>query len=130
MIRSLNSGKLTDSMNDPNNPLAVLVGSGNQPTNWCPDEVEKIEKFSPEGKLEQTFTFAAEFSLLCETMLTAVPAADLDKTSFSKYLTARSKRAGEEIILSANPARDIFEIKGYYFSSPMLVKSIERVRIE
>lgn len=129
-IRSLNSGKLTASLQDPANPLAVLIGSNHQPTNWCPDEVQKIEMFRADGSLERTFTFAIEFSVICEIMITPVPAADLDISSFSKYLTARGALESQEVELKANPARDVFELKGYYFSSPMLVKAVERVTKE
>ncbi len=126
-IKSINSGSLEKSLNDPKNPLALLIGSDNQPTNWCPPEVETIQMWDVQGQLVKTFSFAIEFSVVCEIMVSPTQVVDSEKSSFSKYLTARGKNNGEEITINANSSRDAFELKGYYFKSPMLLKSIERV---
>lgn len=129
-IKSINSGSLEKSLNDPKNPLALLIGSDNQPTNWCPSEVDRIQMWDTEGQVIKTFGFAIEFSVLCEIMVSPTQVVDTEKSSFSKYLTARGKNDSEEITVSANSQRDIFELKGYYFKSAMLLKSIERVTKE
>jgi hypothetical protein len=124
-IRSLKSPEFERKAMDPDNALAVLIGSDYRPYTWCPKATSKVEVFADSGSVQKTLTTAPEISTVCELMMGPVSADDAKNTKFVQRMAATGPD-NTTIILEQIPDKAVFRVKGMSFSSPMLIKALQR----
>lgn len=124
-IRSLKSPEFERKAMDPDNALAVLIGSDYRPYTWCPKATAKVEVFADSGSVQKTLTTAPEISTVCELMMGPVSADDAKNTNFVQRMAATGPD-NTTIILEQIPDKAVFRVKGMSFSSPMLIKALQR----
>lgn len=124
-IRTLKSSEFTQTSNDPNNALSLLLGSDVRPLNWCFGKTTKLEILADDGSVQRTLEKASEISSLCETMISGVTADQLAQAVFVRRLVARGEEKGEKV-LEQSKQGGIFRSQGLPFTSPMLEKALQR----
>jgi hypothetical protein len=124
-IRSLRSPEFERKAMEPDNALAVLIGSDYRPYTWCPKETSKVDIFANSGSIQKSLTAAAEVSTVCELMMGPVSADDAKDTKFVQRMAATGAD-NTTVILEQIPDKGVFRVKGLSFSSPMLVKALQR----
>jgi len=124
-IRSLKSPEFERKAMEPDNALAVLIGSDYRPYTWCPKETSKVDIFANSGSIQKSLTMAADISFVCELMMGPVLAEDAKNTNFVQRMAATGP-GNTTVILEQIPDKAVFRVKGLSFSSPMLVKALER----
>lgn len=124
-IRSLKSPEFERKAMDPDNALAVLIGSDYRPYTWCPKDTTKVDVFSDSGAVHKTLTTPAEIATVCELMMGPVSAEDAKATAFVQRM-ASVGADNVAVILEQIPNKGVFRVKGLSFSSPMLLKALER----
>lgn len=124
-IKELRSPDFERKAMEPDNALAVLIGSDYRPYAWCPKGTEKIDIYANSGEVLKTLTSPADISALCEIMMGAVSATDINEAKFVQRLGATSSDK-TSVIMEQIPGKALFRVKGMSFSSPMLVKALER----
>lgn len=124
-IRSLKSPEFERKAMEPDNALAVLIGSDYRPYTWCPKETSKVDIFLDSGAIHKTLTTSSEIALVCELMMGPVSAEDAKATQFVQRMAA-SGVGNVSVVLEQIPHKGVFRVKGLSFSSPMLLKALER----
>lgn len=124
-IRSLKSPEFERKALEPDNALAVLIGSDYRPYTWCPKETSKVDIFADSGSIQKSLATPADISTVCELMMGPVSAEDAKNTGFIQRVAATGPD-NTTIILEQIPDKGVFRVKGLSFSSPMLVKALQR----
>lgn len=115
-----------DSGTDQNSAMSLLIGGDYRPINWCPTPTERVEILDPTGQVMATITEQAEISALCEIMMGAFSSEGVSEADYKIRMIAYDKQ-GNSKPLEQNLGQSVFRFEGMPFSSPMLIKALERL---
>ena len=125
-IVSLRTNGFGSGGQDQNSPMSLLLGGDYRPINWCPIPTERVEILDPTGQVMATITNEAEISALCEIMMGAFSSEGVSEADYKTRMIAYDKQ-GNSKSLEQNLGQSVFRFEGMPFSSPMLIKALERL---
>lgn len=124
-IRALKSPSVQTSAGDPNSIVGLLIGGDQRLLNWCPPDVQKVEIYDHSGSVVRILTSAQDISAVCELMIGGF-SQGAQTPQFKVKLQSYSKSSEAPVALEAAEGAPLFRVKGMPFSSPGLVKALER----
>ncbi|GEM_PF-1556681 len=125
-IVSLRENGFGSQDQDQNSAMSLLLGGDYRPINWCPTPTERVEILDPTGQVMATVTDEAEISALCEIMMGAFSSEGVSEADYKTRLIAYDKQ-GNSKSMEQNLGQSVFRFEGMPFSSPMLIKALERL---
>lgn len=125
-IVSLRTNGFGSGDQDQNSAMSLLIGGDYRPINWCPTPTERVEILDPTGQVMATITDEAETSALCEIMMGAFSSEGVSEADYKTRLIAYDKQ-GNSKSMEQNLGQSVFRFEGMPFSSPMLIKALERL---
>lgn len=128
-IQALKSPSFQKQAADPSSALSILIGAEHRPFNWCPKAVRRVDVLDSEGVVAASFSSAADLSAVCEVMMGAAPADEVDKLEFKKLLVASASEAAKPVILEKTVEKAIFRVHGMPFTSQNLEKVLNRKQV-
>lgn len=117
-----NNKQLTDS----NSVVGLLVGGDYRLLNWCPEGLKKIEIYSEAGEVVKVLDSKHDFVAVCELMVGGL----IQDSSYSPKYRPKLKaypESGGPVTLEMDWESRAFQVKGMPFSSPGLIKALDRL---
>ncbi|WP_374076715.1 hypothetical protein [Bdellovibrio bacteriovorus] len=127
-IKALQSPKIQTQAGDPNSVIGLLVGSDMRMLNWCPGTVTKVEVYSEAGEILKTLTSKQDLSAVCELMIGGFTQDPAEVPVYKLKMKAYPE-SGNPVSLEKSSQTPIFRVQGMPFSSPGLVKALERLAV-
>ncbi|MEK2643757.1 hypothetical protein [Bdellovibrio sp. BCCA] len=127
-IKALQSPKVQTQAGDPSSVVGLLLGGDQRLLNWCPGDTAKVEIFSETGEVLKTLTSKQDLSAVCELMIGGFT-QDPAETPVYKLKLKAYPGSGNPVSLEKAVQSPIFRVQGMPFSSPGLVKVLERLAV-
>lgn len=130
IMQALKSPTIQTQAGDPNSFVGLLTGGDQRLFNWCPLETEKVQIFQWDtGEVRKILTTPQDLSAACEIMISGF-SQGVHAPRFKILMTAFPKNSGNPVSLEKAEGVPLFQVGGMPFSSPGLVKVIERFGVQ
>lgn len=111
---------------DPGSVVGLLAGSDYRLLNWCPENLIKIELYAESGEVIKTLTSQQDFVAVCELMVGGF-VQDPARSPVFKTRIKAYPQSGNPVSLDMDFSAKVFQIKGMPFSSPGLLRALDRL---